>query len=115
MSSDWLQNLSPTFLRCRTIGHTWLDRDGTVMRIGDFLGELSGCPNCGTERLFLINEEGKTVKRDYTYPEGYMRPSDAPPASRREMNLVRLARKKIVEPPREWKAIADHFKQKANT
>lgn len=58
-----------TFLRCRDLGHTWLQY--RVKRIrGGFERDLF-CRSCKTNKHMFISPKGEILASNYSYNEGY--------------------------------------------
>ena len=68
-----MNSWSPSFLECRTLGHTWQSytaREGEGKR-----GEIRVvvyCPRCTSKKFMDIGPRGNIVRQWIDYPDGYL-------------------------------------------
>lgn len=80
-----------SFVRCRTLGHSWFDYDST------WKSELGipltvRCERCGMERRDTVAHfSGELITRHYTPPPGYGYTKDDPTPTRSEFRILLLS------------------------
>ena len=87
--STWA-NERRNYVRCRTIGHAWIDYDsnwkpqfGTPLTLR--------CERCGTERRDSVGNDGRLLNRHYVKPDGYDLGRDEYKPTRDDYRLMLLA------------------------
>jgi hypothetical protein len=77
------------FIRCRTLGHAWIDVDSTWTPSWGIPLTLR-CERCDMERRDTINNAGELSTRRYTRPLGYLYTKDDPTPTRSQFRLMLL-------------------------
>lgn len=82
------------FIRCRTLGHSWIDYDSNWKPMFGMPLTLR-CERCGMERRDTIDMGGNLNGRHYTRPEGYLftRAEEVPTRSQFRLMLLNLRNK----------------------
>lgn len=65
-------DLTDQYIRCRAVGHAWIDYNPTFMKAPLYGWRLSFiCERCETERHDNIDSLGQLGHRSYVYPQEY--------------------------------------------
>jgi hypothetical protein len=86
------------YIRCRAIGHSWIDYDSNwTPQFGTPL--TLRCERCGMERRDSVNLRGELMHRSYARPDHYHLGRDESKPTRDDFRLMLLAVRGDIEVP----------------
>lgn len=103
---SYIQSYERTYWQCRDLGHTWDYTKVTLVRnknkkLRGYSQEMV-CNSCGTLKTRWIEPNGDLGSAHYTYPEGYLIPSELG-SLREDKPLLRLVMlNSNIVPTTEW-------------
>lgn len=92
--ATWVENLSPTFLECRDLGHAWRAHTARWVADGRYYEQVIACPRCESQRVRYLSRGGVIQGGHHRYAKGYLMPKGlggSTPDVRAALHLAALA------------------------
>jgi hypothetical protein len=88
---DWAGGLKDKFLRCRDLGHRWVNVHADWREVERMYFRVARCSECTTSREQDIDYLGLIHRTTYIYPEGYQAPPGTGRLDAGDRGVLRLA------------------------